>query len=241
MVVVSVFPQFKAHMVDTQRIQNAPQCISGVAQVAALRAKDLPKGQVHVLDVVTYVPLDVESVSRMLESLTDREDIEKIQQGDFCVIDFEDPHAFYARPMSLEDQEHLKNNPSLLKNLTQLRQDEHWVRKVKIQHELLRLVARSKKKRVDIEFFTRQCDLPSVKIQSTLNDLTADGHIVMEVDERADKVFYTFPPFEYPKKRYQNNMTFLEDLPTPVSSRVIVLSVMAVLLALAVFGLVWRM
>ena len=228
-------------MVDTQRIQNAPQCISGVAQVAALRAKDLSQGQVHVLDVVTYVPLDVETVSRMLESLTDRDDIAQVQAGDFSVIDFEDPQGFYTRPLSLDDQEHLTENPSLLKNLSQLRQDDGWVRKVQIQHDLLRLVAKSKKKRVDIEFFTRQCDWPSVKIQSTLNDLNADGHIVMEIDERADKVFYTFPPFEYPKKRYQNNMTFLEDLPTPASSRIIVLSVLAVLLALAVFGLVWRM
>jgi hypothetical protein len=86
------------------------------------------------------------------------------------------------------------------------------MRKVREQHELLRVVANARFQRVELSYFTSRTDIPSARIQSTLNDLGASGHIFIDIDEEAGEVYYVFPSFSYPKARYTKNMSLLEEL-----------------------------
>jgi hypothetical protein len=227
-------------MVDTQRIQNAPQCISGLARIAAQLAAQSADHCVNVLQVATYVPLDVETVGRMLESLREREDVSVCDKEGFEHIHFDDPESFFSGPSALTSQDHLLNNVSLLKHLARLREDATWVRQVQLQHALLKAVSKTRKTRLSPDFFQDALEFPAPLIKSTLGDLCANAHSHMELDAH-DRMVYTFPPLTYPKDRYDQNMELLSNLPKPYSSNLMVWGVLALVVALAVFGLVWRM
>ena len=227
-------------MVDTQRIQNAPQCIAGLARIAAQLASKSSNRCVNVLQVATYVPLDVETVGRMLESLREREDVSVVEHDGFEHICFENPESFFSGPSTLETQDHLLHNASLLKQLSLLREDPAWVRQVELQHALLRAVAKTRKTRLTLDFFQDALDFPATLIKSTLGDLCANAHSHTEIDAR-DRMVYTFPPLDYPSERYRQNMELLSNLPTPYSANLMVWGVLALVVALAVFGLVWKM
>ena len=199
-------------MIDTQQLQDAPKCVSGVAEVAATLARADDAQCTHAIEVTTCFPLDIETVGRMLEGLGERAGIDMIQSDGVCYLNFERPDDYNLRMLDLDAGEHLESNNSLLKHLSVLRGDESWMRKVKEQHELLLVVANARFQRVELSYFTSRTDIPSARIQSTLNDLGASGFIFIDIDEDAGDVYYVFPSFSYPKARYNKNMRLLEEL-----------------------------
>lgn len=220
-------------MVDTQKIQAAPRCISGVAEVAATLARQHEDHCTHAIEVATCFPLDVETVGRMLEGLGERAGIDLIQSDGVLYIYIERPDDYNLRMLDLDAAEHLTSNSSLLRHLSELRADPQWMRKVREQHELLRVAAAARTRRFELSYFTSRTELPSARIQSALNDLNASGHILVDIDEDADVVHYVFPDFDYPRARYQQNMRLLDELHPiePGSRNLIALTIAALLLA----------
>jgi len=219
-------------MTDTLKLQSAPQCISGVAEVAAMLAGRDDAHTTHALEVTSYFPLDVETVSRILESLEDRADVDMLQEQGLRLLHFEDPTAYYVREVDYEVGDHLKDNDSLLKNLAELRSDARWMRKVEDQHELLRIASGAKHSTLELSYFTARSSMPSAKIQSVLNDMGAGGQISVDVDE--DALHYTFPSFAYPKKRLKQNMELLKELEPPEERKPIATLLVALLLVACV-------
>lgn len=200
-------------MIDTQKIQSAPKCVSGVAEAAATLAARDDDHCTHAVEIATCFPLDVETLGRMVENLSERDGFELLQTDGVCYLRISNPEDYNIRSFDIDAGEHLRANTSLLKHLSELRSDPLWVRKVKEQHELLRIAAASKKtRRFELSYFTNRAELPSARIQSTLNDLGASGHIYIDVDQDAGTVHYIFPNFSYPKARHQQNMTLLDEL-----------------------------
>ncbi len=204
------------NMIDTQRIQSAPRCISGIAEVAATLARGHNDHCTHALEVTTCFPLDVETIGHVLDGLGERAGIEVLQQSDLRYLYIARPDDYNLRMLDLNHGEHLESNVSLLKHLAELRSDDAWVRKVHEQHEILKIASMSKgtstTNRLTVEDFTSRSNLTKPRIQSALNDLHASGHIMVDIDEHTHDVHYVFPRFEYPKVRYQNNMNLLDEL-----------------------------
>ena len=223
-------------MVDTQKIQAAPRCISGVAEVAATLARERPDRCTHAIEVATCFPVDVETLGRMLEGLSERAGIDLIQSDQVCYLHIDRPDDYNLRVLDLDAGEHLTSNTSLIKHLSELRSDPQWVRKVEEQHELLRIAAQALTQRFELAYFTSRSDVPSARVQSTLNDLGASGHILVDVDTDADHVQYVFPEFDYPKERYQQNMHLLETL-SPIEPNTRNVVVIAALVALVVVAI----
>ena len=81
-------------MIDTQKLQEAPKCISGVAEVAATLARADQAQCTHAIEVTTCFPLDIETVGRMLEGLGERAGIDMIQSDGVCYLNFERPDDY---------------------------------------------------------------------------------------------------------------------------------------------------
>lgn len=221
-------------MVDTQQLQSAPQCVSGVAEVAAQRAGSHPDHLTHALEVASYFPLDVDTVSRMLESLCERDDISMLARDGLTFVHIDEPDAYNLRMLDIDAGEHLTSNTSLLKHLAVLRSDEAWMRRVRDQHTILRVAAEARARTLELAYFSNRCDLPSAKVQSVLNDLGASGYVLAEVDDDAELVRYTFPDFAYPKRRQQRNMQLLDELEaSPVRPALLFALAAAVFIAFA--------
>ena len=148
----------------------------------------------------------------MLDGLSEREGIDLLESAGVTYLNFERPDDYNLRLLDLDAGEHLDSNTSLLKQLAVLRADEQWMRKLREQHELLRVASSAKSQRFELSYFTNRTEIPSARIQSTLNDLGASDFIHIEIDEEAGDVHYIFPAFDYPRARYTRNMTLLETL-----------------------------
>jgi len=201
-------------MIDTQRIQSAPRCISGIAEVAATLARGHEDRCTHAIEVATCFPLDVETVGRVLEGLEERAGIDLVVSDEIAYLYIARPDDYNLRQLDLDQGEHLHSNVSLMKHLAELRGDSDWVRKVHEQHEILKIAssAHGKNKRLDLAYFTERSELASARIQSTLNDLSANGYILTDVEESSQQAHYIFPEFDYPRQRYQHNMNLLDEL-----------------------------
>ena len=198
--------------IDTQKIQAAPRCISGIAEVAATLARADTDHLTHAVEITTCFPLDVETVGHMTQGLSERPGIDHIQASGISYLYIERPDDYNLRQLDLNEREHLDSNTSLIKHLSELRANTQWVRKVREHHDLLRVVAASSMSRFELSYFTSRLDIPSARIQSTLNDLGASGFIHIDLDEEAQKIYYVFPEFDYPKARYSANMNLLDNL-----------------------------
>lgn len=201
-------------MVDTQRFQIGPGLIQVVDQVAT-RVAARADGTISPMEVATYVPLDVDTVGRILESLEEEYALERIDREGMCLFRFNDESELReatAEPVDIERGEHLEDNPLFESNLAGLKSEEGWTRKVREQHELLRIAARSSGRTVELSHFTSRTDIPSSKIQSILNDFGAERYVESDVDEEADTLSYTFPAFDYSEERMERNLGILEEL-----------------------------
>lgn len=225
-------------MVDTQRFRIGPHCVAFVADVTATLAAQ-GQGEVSALLVATYIPLDVESVARILDSLEEEESVHRVQKGNgvcFYEVDELEPR----RKWDLDAGEHLEDCPGFMRNLDALRQDADWLRKTREQHEVLRIAANTKKSTLELGHFTRRSELPSAKIQSILNDFAAEGYVHVDYEDEATAIKYTFPAFAYPNDRYERHMTILDELASrPAKSQrywVAVVLVAALILAFVILA-----
>lgn len=196
-------------MVDTQRFQLGPGPVDAVADVV-LELAARHNGETNALQVATYLPLDVESVSRILDSLAEDYELERLERDGLSVTQVEvpDDHA----SVDIDAGEHLEDASQLMDNLTELKAEEGWDRKVRDQHELLKLAAEADSRHIDLSHFTGRADIPSAKIQSILNDFGAEGYVECIFDEESDTLSYKFPLLSYPEARLERNLAILDDL-----------------------------
>jgi hypothetical protein len=225
-------------MVDTQRFRIGPHAVAFVSDVTATLA-GRGDGEFSALVVATYVPLDVESVARILDSLEAEGDVHRVQREDgVCYYDAESLQA--RRVWDLDSGDHLDDCQGFTRNLDTLRQDADWLKKTREQHEVLRIAANSKKSTLELGYFTSRCELPSAKIQSILNDIAAEGYIHVDYEDDSGAIRYTFPPLVYPKSRYARHMEILDELAArPGRSQrywVAVVMAAAVILALVILA-----
>lgn len=231
-------------MVDTQRFRLGPDCVRFVGEVAAILARRHPDNLVHVLQVATYVPLDVDSVARILESYEEGDDVTRVQRDSISFFQFSDPDRHSLRQLDLDKAEHLSEAnlaemPGLMRSLNALKTEDDWSRKVREQHELLRIISGAKHPTVELSYLTSRTDTPSARIQSVLNDFGAQGHIELHYDEDTDTLSYTFPPIDYPKDRFERNMALQESAePIESTSPMWLIIVLATLALLAIVVLI---
>lgn len=199
-------------MVDTQRFNIGPATVQVVSRVAHELARQ--NGRVAVLQVIPFVPFDVDTIARILESLDELPATSRIQGDDgIDYYTFSDPNP----PLNIEEGEHLKDQPGLLKNLRTFSDDPEWVRRTRAQHTLLAFVASSPRPRFTCELLASRCKVPGSKVQSALNDFVSQKYVHM-VEDDADEVFYVFPKIVYPPVRLEANLKQLA--PADESGRV---------------------
>ena len=198
-------------MVDTERFQLGPELIHTVTTVAAQVA--VRRGETaSPLQVATYVPLDVDSVGRILEAVEEDYDLERVERDGICYFDFEDPHAILDHPIDIDGGEHLASLSDLESNLAALKSDDGWSRKVREQHDILRIAAGSDSRTIELPYFLSRTDVPSARVQSILNDFDAENYVEHALDEEDDVLEYTFPELDYPDERHARNMEIIEML-----------------------------
>ncbi|MFB6372648.1 MAG: hypothetical protein ABEN55_05960 [Bradymonadaceae bacterium] len=198
-------------MVDTERFQLGPQLIHTVTTVAAQVA--VRQGETaSPLQVATYVPLDVDSVGRILEAVEEDYDLERIERDGICYFSFKDPDAILDEPIDIDAGEHLAHLPDLENNLAALKSDEGWSRKVREQHDILQIAAGSDSRTVELPYFLSRTDVPSARVQSILNDFDAENYVEHDLDEEDDVLEYAFPELDYPEARHARNMEILAEL-----------------------------
>lgn len=225
-------------MVDTQRFRIGPHAVAFVADVtASLAARG--EGDVSALLLATYVPLDVESVARILDSLEEEGNVHRVQKDDgVCYYEIDELEE--RRTWDIDAGEHLDDCPGFMRNLDTLRQDEDWLRKTREQHEVLKIASNTKKSTLELGHFTRRSELPSAKIQSILNDFAAEGYIHVDYEDDATAIKFVFPALSYPGSRYERHMTILDELAArPGKSQrywVAVVMVAAVILAFVILA-----
>jgi len=198
-------------MVDTERFQLGPQLIHTVSTVAAQVAQQ-HGGMASPLQVATYVPLDVDSVGRILEAVEEDYDLERIERDGICCFSFADPTRVLDEPIDIDGGEHLARLPDLENNLAALKSDDGWSRKVREQHDLLRIAAGADPRTVELPYFLSRTDIPSARVQSILNDFDAENYVEHDLDEEDDVLEYTFPELDYPEARHARNIEILEEL-----------------------------
>lgn len=162
-------------------------------------------GRVSVLQVVPYVPLDVDSVARILESLDELASTHRIQGEDgidYYTFDDQMP------AVDLERGEHLKDNTALTRNVHSLCEDPHWSSRARAQHLLLKLVAESPREAFTADFLASRSRLTGSKIQSALNDFVAQKYVHMLEQEDAEAL-YIFPKITYPQTLVESNLAAL--------------------------------
>ncbi|MBA2662554.1 MAG: hypothetical protein H0U74_09690 [Bradymonadaceae bacterium] len=200
-------------MVDSQRLRSVPEGIQLVSEVAAILSRS-HGGTTHVLEIVSYFPVDVDSAGRILEGLEEFQGVKRVQKDSICYYELENPDLFSLREIDIEKEEHLDDAAGFMRALSTLKKDEDWVKKVREQHELLQIAAGAKSRTIELSHFTSRSDIASAKIQSILNDFAAEGYISISYDENNDTLNYTFPQFAYPKRRMQHNLSLLERVET---------------------------
>ena len=206
-------------MTDSERLRTVPEGIQLISEVGG-RLASQGEGRTSVLAVATYLPMDVDSVARVFEGLEEIAGVERIQEEKFTVYEIEEGERFArSEEAGLEGPEFLGESGGFLRAVGSLKRDQDWVRKVKEQHRLLQVAASARDSRVELEYLTTRARLSRARVQSLLNDFDAAGYIGMEVDEEGDRIFYFFPPLDYPKKRFESNMALLDDVEPEHRSR----------------------
>jgi hypothetical protein len=198
-------------MVDTERFHINPDCARFVSEVTASLARRGGNHTTQVLEVTTYLPLDVDSVGRALESLEDDPGVERIQEGEISYYRFDDPDQYSLREFDLDAGEHLSDiDPGLVRTMNALKSEEDWGKKAREQHEILHIAAGARSQTVELSYFTSRCDIPSARVQSILNDFGAEGYVEIDYDEDTDTLSYTFPQLQYPAERFERNTGLIE-------------------------------
>lgn len=222
-------------MVDTQRFNLGPGAVGVVSTVARELARR--NGRTSVLEVTSYLPLDVDSVARIMDSLEDDDDTTRHQADDgICYFEFEATEN--AGAVDIDSAEFITRSAAFTKNLASLRNDQDWTRKVREHHELIYRASRSRSSTNELTFFTSRCEISRARIQSIFNDFASQGHASVEIEDD-DEVSYGIPDFEYPEDRYRRNIGVVEELETRTSFQTawIAIAIGAAILLAIIIGL----
>lgn len=221
-------------MVDTQRFNLGPGAVGVVSTVARELARQ--KGQTSVIEITSYVPLDVESVARIMDSLHgDEVVVRQPCDAGICYFEFVDGES--SSPVDIEAPEFLERSAAFTKNLSSLRNDAEWTRKVREHHELMLRASNAGESELPLAYFNEKTQISSARIQSILNDFGAQGHLAVAYDDDED-IMYTFPEFSYPERRFERLMGVVEKLETRTVFRGAWIAIAvgaAILLALVIF------
>ncbi len=200
-------------MVDTQRFNLGPGAVGVVSTVARELARR--NGQTSVLEVTSYLPLDVDSVARIMDSLEEDEDTTRYQADDgICYFEFDS--VDHSSSVDIDSPEFVTRSAAFTKNLASLRNDQDWTRKVREHHELIFRASRSRSPANELTFFTSRCEISRARIQSIFNDFASQGHASVDIKDD-DDVSYGIPEFDYPEDRYKRNIGVVEELETQTS------------------------
>ena len=205
-------------MADSQRLRTTPAGLRLVSEVAGELARR-SDGETNVLEVTTYFPVDVDSVARVFEGIEEIEGVELVERGSLTVYEVDDGARFGSGGPNIDDEAFIDEATGLLKAVGTLKRDKEWVRKVKGQHKILRIVAESDEPIVELSYLTSRAQMPRARVLSLLNDFDAQGYAAVEVDEDVDELRYHFPKFDYPEERFDHNMRLLETVEPPARSR----------------------
>ncbi len=226
------------NMADSQRLRSTPEGIRLVSEVAAELA-GRSGGRTSVLAVATYFPVDVDSVARVFEAIEAIDGVERIEEGPLTFYEIEDQQRFERPGPGVSQASFIDESAGFLRALGTLKSDEEWVRKVRAQHQLLRIVADADETTLELSYLTSRAGMSRARVQSLLNDFDAQGYLHIEVDEEMDQLRYIFPPIEYPRDRFERHMRLIEEVEAPVRTRSspwIVLAIIAlVILAIVIW------
>lgn len=227
-------------MVDTERFHINPDCARFVTEVAASLARRGGENMTDALEVTTYLPLDVDSVGRILDSIEDESGVERVQRGEIAYYRFEDPDLYSLRELDLDAGEHLEDmDAGLWRTMNALKSGEDWSRKVLEQHQIIHIAAGARDRTVELSYFTSRSEISSAKVQSVLNNFGAEGFVEIDYDEDSDTLSYTFPELNYPTERYDRNKSLVERAePSQSNSPVWLVLLVSTILLLAVVLLI---
>lgn len=196
-------------MVDTERFHLGPHTVQAVGGIATALGADRPT---HALEIATQVPLDVESISRILDALEAEGIVEFYVDDDGLKrVRVLQPEPYREIAATVRGGTHIEE-PGLVRNLAALRADPEWCRKVRDQHRVLRAVT-SLGPKTDLERLVSASDVPSARVRSLLGDLETEGYVLTEYDVGTDVMRVRFPPITYPKARFERNTAMLTTLP----------------------------
>jgi DNA-binding MarR family transcriptional regulator len=193
-------------MVDTARFQLGPKSVQVVGGIVTEIGRTRPT---HALQVATYLPLDIESVARILDSLEAEEVLGSSDDTrGFKRIKLRNPEEYAQWAKLAHTGEHLED-PALKRNLVALRSDSDWCRKVRDQHRLLR-AASILGTDTTLDALATEAEVPPSRVRSVLGDLEAEGYVQTHADD--DTVHVYLPDVGYPAERYRRNEALLTEV-----------------------------
>ena len=218
-------------MVDTHRLQTTSAGMLLVVELAA-RLAERAGGVTTILEVSTYLPMDVESVARVMEGVETLDEVEVVKVEGLESVKVANGERFRRElGEALLDGVKLDEIPELARSVGALKRNERWLKTVRGQHELLHLVAESGQRIVDLSYLEGRAQVPRARIQGLLNDFDAAGYIEVEYDEDVGELSYRFPELDYGEKRFRQNMEQIDTAEPPVRSRRSVWGILAIVAA----------
>lgn len=167
---------------------------------------------VSPLEVQTWVPLDAQSIARIIDSLVEDE---HVHRSDDLRVQWVDGHAVTQDPPNVQQGEHLRAT-GFVENLITLRGDQDWCRKVRDQHRVIRALA-TLGPTSSLDKLAEHADIPPVRVRAVLGDFEAEGFVTVEPHD--DGVDVHAPDLEYPPERFGRNaalLTNVEERAAPV-------------------------
>jgi len=219
-------------MVDTERFHLGPHAVQVVGGIAATMGRDR---NTHALEIATQVPLDIESIARILDALAD-EGVVAIDtdEAGFERVVVQNADEYAAVAADVKEGTHL-DDAGLLRNISALRADPEWSRKARDQHRVLRAVTTLGPK-TELDRLVSASDVPSARLRAVLGDLETEGYARTDYDEATEVMHVEFPAITYPKDRFERNIELLtaEPVKTAQISRIwwVALALAAIVLAL---------
>lgn len=202
-------------MVDTQRFNLGQGCVQTVSAVAREIARR-HAGKVYAVEVATYLPMDLESIARILDSLVELDEAAHDTDDEgvsvFTFDDIED-----VQPLDIGAEDFLSRSAAFERNLATLRNNADWTRKVRENHELLYIASHQRSHGMLLSEITDKTRISNARTQSILNDMASQSHIAVDLD--GDEPRYIFPNFDYPKERFDRVFGKVAELETRQSFR----------------------
>ncbi|MFB6264364.1 MAG: hypothetical protein ABEL76_12195 [Bradymonadaceae bacterium] len=200
-------------MVDTGRFQFGMGLVAVVGTVAAQLA-ERQGGEVSPLQVATFLPLDVDSVGRILENLADEESIEPVERDGLRLFRIDAPDQLKRAPVDLDRREYIETWDELDDELAEIHIDGERSETVLEQHELIRAASELSPEggRIELADLEERADVGTARLQSLLNDFDVECFVDCVFHEDDERLEYEFPPIDYPEARYRKNLELLDRL-----------------------------